>query len=383
VKRTLGAFTSHFSRTPAPTKFKPLKISLQIKVLLVVAALCLILFAIGGWGSFLGKAIIGAVACYYLFIVIRSRLPIMYRGKSRLDSQLVVITGGNRGIGQETALTLARLGAHVIIACRDTKKGEQVAADFKTERGAKSGGIVEVLPLDLTSFKSVRELADTLEKRKKKINILINNAGGMSSTSTTVDGLDNMWQINLLGHFFLLTNLLLKSSSLARRARIIHVSSLLHIKGHINFDDLFKARTLVEKYSNTKLAVVLFSNELQRRLNELAPNLNITSNSLHPGVVDTDFILHFIPSWLKALIAPLLFLICISPRAGAQTTLYAALSPRLDRIGGAYLDRSQICLPSVEARQLAVARRLWDKSEELVGLSPLGKKASMKSVTSK
>jgi len=199
-----------------------------------------------------------------------------------LSNKVAIVTGGNSGIGYETSLGLAKRKAHVIIACRDLAQGTGVAKKISQLTGAK----VEAMQLDLASLKSVRTFASEYQKKSLPINILILNAGAwMGSTRTfTEDGFENTFGVNHLGHF-LLTNLFLPQIK-KDKARVVTVSSGLHLQGVMNFSNLQSelSYTPFAAYCNSKLANVLFSNELNRELE----GTGAIAISLHPGVIKTQ-----------------------------------------------------------------------------------------------
>lgn len=197
----------------------------------------------------------------------------------RIPGKVVLITGGNAGVGKATAIEMLRRGAEVIIACRSLER----AKTAREEIVAAAGGCTDiaVMKLDLASFKSIREFVEQFKAHYQRLDILINNAAVMTyDRGLTADGLETQIGVNHFGHF-LLTNLLVDELHRAAPSRVINISSLAHLGAELDKDDLMsdKGYTMIGTYRKSKLANVLFTKELARRM---AP-LGITSYSLHPG----------------------------------------------------------------------------------------------------
>ncbi len=279
-----------------------------------------------------------------------------------------VVTGGNSGIGLHTALGLARLGARVALVSRSRERGEAaletIRAALAADRGAQ-GGTVELVVGDLGSLGSTRALADELLGRYPAIHVLVNNAGlWMAERRVTTDGLETTFAVNHLAPF-LLTNLLLERLRASAPARIVNVSSEGHRRGRLDWDDLQAERGFgpVKAYCDSKLANVLFTRELARRLE----GSGVTTNALHPGVVNTN-IAQNAPRplrWLAERLGPLLL---ATPEQGARTSLHVATSPALEGVSGRYFKSCREARPGRAAQVDADARRLWAISEELAGL---------------
>jgi len=284
-----------------------------------------------------------------------------------LSGQVAVITGGNSGIGKETAAALAGMGAHVIIAARNPAKA---AAAVQELQQRAPDATVEHLPLDLASFASVRAFADTFDARFECLDVLVNNAGGtLHKRTVTEDGHETQFQVNHLSHF-LLTALLRERLEAAPAARVINVSSTGHTfaRHGLDFDDLdcerHKYRGFLV-YCQTKLANVLFTRELARRLDET----NVTANAVHPGYVRSKFARE---GDMGAVVGTVMILgrpFAISSAAGARTSVYLASSPDVDGITGQYFYKCRVAKPSDAALDDAAAARLWEVSAELTGVS--------------
>jgi len=281
--------------------------------------------------------------------------------------RIAVITGANSGIGLETASELASAGARVVMACRDTAKGEAAAA---TIRGNVPGAELEVAQLDLAALDSVRAFAEAYPH--ERLDLLINNAGVMASPYTrTVDGFELQLATNHLGHFAL-TGLLLDSLRATPGARVVTVSSTAHKFGHINFDDLQSERSYRRwrAYGQSKLANLLFAFELDRRLR--ASSADVLSVAAHPGYSATNLQFAATPSRIERLGSVVLNRVYAqSAERGALPTLYAATA---DIPGGSFVgpDGFQemrgaptLVKPTRAARDPETARRLWEVSEEL------------------
>jgi len=279
--------------------------------------------------------------------------------------RLAVVTGANTGLGFETAQVLAARGASVVLAVRDAEKGKAAAARIA---GTAPGANVTVQPLDLTSLDSIRAAAAELRARHPRIDLLINNAGVMfPPKQTTDDGFELQLGTNHLGHFAL-TGLLLEQMLPVPGSRVVTVSSLAHrIRARINFDDLQAERSYrrVAAYSQSKLANLLFTYELQRRLSGAGTTIAVAA---HPGLASTELTRH------TPAIAALIYagLVSQTPAMGALPALRAATDPGV--LGGQYYGPGRLfgargypklAQPSRQSRDTAIQRRLWTVSEEL------------------
>lgn len=286
---------------------------------------------------------------------------------TQVERATVVITGGNAGIGQEAAVELARGGSRVVITARDPARGAAALAEIR-ERSESSD--VEVLPLDLASFASIRAFATDALDRLDRIDVLLNNAGLVLGRRTeTADGFETTFGVNHLGHFYL-TSLLLERLRASAPARIVNVASHAHKQARhgLDFDDLQSERSYrpFQVYAKSKLANIYFTRELARRLD----GTGVTANALHPGFVASRFGRDGDIGWMGNVGMPLVRPFAISPEKGARTSVWLASSPDVEGVTGGYFFRCKPSTPTKIARNPDAARRLWDASEELVALSP-------------
>ena len=279
-----------------------------------------------------------------------------------LEGTCVVITGGNSGIGLETAVTLARAGAHVVITARDPGRGATALADIR----ARSGGDVEVMALDLASFASVRNFADQYAATHDRLDILVNNAGAiLKQRRTTEDGHEAQLQTNHLGHF-LLTDALRSRLVDSAPARVVVVASDAHrfARRGLRWADLETPKRhywAFRTYARTKLMNILFTRELARRLD----GSGVTANAVHPGYVASRFSRDGDTGFMGNVGMVLGRPFAISPEKGARTSVYVASSPDLHDITGQYFVKCRVAQPSRAGQDDVAAARLWDVSAEL------------------
>lgn len=279
-----------------------------------------------------------------------------------MQGKICLITGGTNGIGKSTALELARMGATVVIIGRDAQKTAQVVAEIREASGHNT---VDSLLADLSSQQEVRRLADEFKSKYSNLHVLLNNAGGVfMQRQLSVDGIEMTFALNHLA-YFLLTHLLLDTIKDSTPARIINVSSDAHSGGKIEFDNLQGERTYgTSAYGNSKLANILFTTELARRLEETG----VTVNALHPGFVSTGFGKNN-PGLLMKVIRIVVPLIARSPEKGAETSIYLASSPEVKKITGKYFYDSKAIPAASHATDMELAKKLWDVSTEMVHLT--------------
>ncbi len=281
--------------------------------------------------------------------------------------RIAIVTGANGGIGFETARALAAKGARVVLACRNEAKGRDAERRI---RAALPSADVRFEPLDLGSLASVRAFADGYRATSERLDCLCNNAGVMMTPrGRTTDGFETQIGTNHLGHFAL-TGLLLEALRRTPRARVVSVSSLVHFAGRIDQGDLQSERSYspTRAYAQSKLANLLFARELQRRFE--SAQIDALSAAAHPGSTRTDLQRHSRLMWAVVQV------FSHEARSGALPTLYAATAP--DVRGGEYFGPSGLagCLgppgrarSSRRSRDAAMARRLWELSEKLTGVS--------------
>jgi NAD(P)-dependent dehydrogenase (short-subunit alcohol dehydrogenase family) len=281
-----------------------------------------------------------------------------------MRGQTVVITGGNTGIGKETAVGLAEQGAHVIITSRDPARGEAAVAEIR-ERAAADGE-VEAMALDLASLTSIREFAAEYGRRQDRLDVLVNNAGViLRQRELTADGFERTFGVNHLGHF-VLTQLLLDQLRASAPARVVHVAGHAHksAKTGLDFDDLQAERKYQPflAYYRSKLAQMYFNRELARRLD----GTGVTSNAVHPGSVRSRFGRDGDLGAAMGFGISIYQLFLITPKRGARTSIYVASSPDIANATGGYYSKCKPAAASKAAEDDDAARRLWTISEELV-----------------
>jgi NAD(P)-dependent dehydrogenase (short-subunit alcohol dehydrogenase family) len=280
-----------------------------------------------------------------------------------MAGKVVLVTGATGGIGKATAIGLAKMGARVGITGRDLIRAEQAAADIRTASGNPA---VDVFAADMSSQAEVRRLAGAVLDAYPRLDVLVNNVGGFwAHRHPTADGLEHTFALNHLAPF-LLTNLLLDRLKASAPARVVTVSSGAQAAGRIDFDDLQGARTYSGQraYSQSKLANILFTNELARRLQ----STGVTANSVHPGVVRTNFGSEDQAGFFR-IISPLVRPFLKTPTQGAWTPIYLASSPDVEGITGQFFANRKPKTANRAARDVDVTARLWRVSTDLVGLT--------------
>src|SRR5215470_10972471 len=275
-----------------------------------------------------------------------------------LTGKTVLITGATSGIGFETSVRLAQLGASLVMVGRDRAKTAAKVEEVGKRSGAAS---VESLLCDFSSQDRIRGLANEFRDRHERLHILVNNAGGVfAKRKLTVDGIETTFAINHLG-YFLLTSLLLDLLVKSAPARLINVASAAHYRGTMDFDDLGFERgyKIMRAYSRSKLANVLFTRELAARMD----GMGVTFNSLHPGAVATN-IWNGGPRWTRPILI-LARLFMLTPAQGADAVVYLAVSPEVEGKTGLYFENNHPKTPSVLASDSSVAKQLWERSSKL------------------
>src|SRR5881409_3367919 len=278
---------------------------------------------------------------------------------TNMEDRVLLVTGANSGIGKATALGLARLGGTVVMACRSATRGEAARQDIVRDSG-NSKVYLEIV--DLASEDSTRSFAEEFKRKYPRLDVLINNAGVYTPhREVTPDGLERTFEVNYLSGF-LLTHLLLDLLKKSAPSRIVNVSSSAHSGGTIHFDDLQGERRYggFGAYGQSKLAQILFTQELAQRLE----GTGVTVNACHPGVIRTNLgiggasvVVRFVRMFFKG------------PAKGAETPIFLATSPDVEGVTGKYFANKRVRTPSVAAQDPDAARRLFDVSMELSHLT--------------
>jgi len=278
-----------------------------------------------------------------------------------MSNKICMVTGATSGIGFATSLNLAQQGATVIVVGRNPEKGAAVLARIQQETGNPS---VQFMQADLSDQDQVRHLAQEFKNRYSRLDVLLNNAGAIFlKRQLSANGIEMTLAVNHLS-CFLLTNSLLDTLEASAPARIVNVSSDMHKSAKINFEDLEGARkySCFGAYGQSKLALLLFTYELARRLEDT----QVTVNALHPGFVATNIGKN--NGLLGKLIVPLLKFIAKGPAKGAETSIYLASSPDLAGISGKYFENKKAVRTSPGSCDATIAKRLWEVSAEMTGL---------------
>jgi len=282
-----------------------------------------------------------------------------------LNGKVCIVTGANTGIGLETAAALVGQGATVVLACRDESKANAALKEIVARGGS---GIGHVMKLDLASLKSVHAFTEAFQARFNRLDVLVNNAGVMPGRRyTTEDGFEMIFGTNHLGHY-LLTRELLDLLKRSAPARVVIVASTMHRGGRIDFGDLHSEKKYgaMRVYSNSKLANVMFTYALARRLSGSA----VTANCLHPGVVRTQIIEKQIgdyPRILRPLALPILPFM-LSPAQGARTSIHLASATEVESVSGRYFVKSKSAESSRRSQDRDAQEQLWEISARLTGL---------------
>lgn len=275
-----------------------------------------------------------------------------------LSGKVCCITGGTSGIGKETALELARMGAIIVLPARNLALAEQVKQEITEATGNSN---IDIMSCDMVSFVSIMSFAKAFQAKYDRLHILINNAGIMERTrKVSRDGIELTFAVNHLAPF-LLTKLLLETVRQSAPARIVNVSSEAHKNGNINFDDIEGKQQFsgFRAYAQSKLANILFT----RKLASTLMGTGITVNALHPGVVATN-IFNVIPPFLR----PLAKMFMLTPQQGAETSIYLASSPEVANITGEYFNKKKLSLTSQKAQSAELADKLWSLSEQYISV---------------
>lgn len=277
---------------------------------------------------------------------------------AQMTGKICLVTGANSGIGFETAKALAKMGAHVVMACRNEAKARVAQQDIIND---SKNPDVDLLIVDMSSLDSVRELAQTIKKNYQRLDVLINNAGVMlAKKQLSADGYEMQYAVHQLGPFLLthlLLDLLKASASSSSSARIINVSSKLHSMANIEFDNLQAEKKFgfLKTYGMSKLALLMFTYSLAERLK----GSGVTVNALHPGVIGSN--LGNTPGFIKIFMK--------SPKRGAETSVFLASSPSVENVSGKYFSNCKPVNSSKASYNAEVAEKLWQLSAQQVGLN--------------
>jgi NAD(P)-dependent dehydrogenase (short-subunit alcohol dehydrogenase family) len=278
---------------------------------------------------------------------------------NRMLNKIVLITGANSGIGKETARVLAERGATIIMICRNKERGEAALQELKEKTHSNN---FELLIADLANPESIRNIVTEFKEKYDRLDVLINNAGlTLNERIITPLGYEKTFAINHLGHF-LLTQLLLETLKKSAPSRIINVSSAAHHTANLKFNDINQKshyRGFIA-YSNSKLANLLFTYELARRLE----GTGVTVNALHPGFVKSNFGKGGRNKIFKALFV-IARLFAISVEKGAKTSIYLASSPKVEGVTGKYFVKCKPVKSSDASYKLESQKRLWELSEHI------------------
>lgn len=276
--------------------------------------------------------------------------------------KIALVTGANSGMGLATTVKLAKQGMHVVMLCRNPRKGKVAWISAKEQSRSQE---ITLMNADLGSMESIREFAAEFKKKFDHLDILVNNAGVVSlKRQLTDDGFESQLGVNHLGHF-LLTNLLLDELKKAQEGRIVVVSSGAHKWGKIDFDDphFEKGYNVAKGYGRSKLANVLFTKALAKRLE----GTNVTVNAVHPGAVATDLGVNRKTEFGRS-ITRVLKPFFQTAEEGAETAVYLATSNEVANVSGRYFYKMKEADVSKDAKNEWLAEELWGWSEERVGL---------------
>ena len=275
----------------------------------------------------------------------------------RMDNKLAIVTGANSGMGMATVEALSDEGAKVIMLCRSEKRGKEALQKLSENKDRQ----IELMLCDLGDYASIRSFVSQVKEKNKKLDVLVNNAGFISlDRQETKEGLERQFGINHIGHFLLTTELV---DIMDRGSRIVNVASGAHKTGKIHFDDINLTRgyNVIKGYSQSKLANVLFTRELARRLKDRG----ITVNCCHPGAVATNIGIDRDTGFGKT-ITSLLKPFFQTPAEGARTAIFLATDESVKDITGEYFYRCRIANSSRRSKDMELAKRLYEFSEQLV-----------------
>lgn len=279
----------------------------------------------------------------------------------RVKNKICLVTGADSGIGKHTSIKLAEKGAHVVMLCRDIEKAQEARKEIIQESGNPD---IDLIMCDLSLMRSIRETVEEFNERFDELHVLINNAGVLlPEREVTEEGNEKAFAVNYLGPF-LLTHLLLDVMKKSAPARIVNITSAMHIRGKIDFDDLQMKKGRYSgwrAYANSKLAMIMFTYELADRLS----NEDITVNTLHPGAVSTNFGEETLGT---GAIYDIFGFLMRDPGEAAEDVVHLATSDQLDGVTGEYFEKEEMADSSEESYNEEKRKKLWKISEELVDL---------------
>jgi len=284
-----------------------------------------------------------------------------------VNGKVCVITGGTDGIGKAAAYGLAKQGARLLVHGRDPDKGARAVADLKARSGNPA---IEFLPADFSSLEEVRRVAAAIIERAPRIDVLVNNAGAIyMKRAVSKDGYEKTFAVNHLAPF-LLTHLLLDALKAGGQSRVVTTASNAHRRAKIPFDDLQLTRQYspMGAYAISKLANILFTRALAKRLQD---DTHVTATCLHPGFVRTNFggnNAADMSPWMGRIFS-FISRFARTPEKGAETVIYLASSPEVEGASGGYFHDCKPMAPTAAGQDDDVAERLWQVSEQLVGIA--------------
>ena len=279
-----------------------------------------------------------------------------------LRGKTILVTGATSGIGLTACVKLAKMGADLVMVARDRDRGEAAVARVHEEAGTR---LPHLMLCDFASQASIRALAEKFRRSHPRLHVLVNCAGSVSpKRELTEDGIERTFAVNHLG-YFLLTRLLLDVLQENAPSRIVNVASINHRMGTMDLDDpgFGKGYSILRAYNRSKLANVLFTRELARRL----AGTGVTANCLHPGAVSTNIWSHAM--WWARPFLSFTKLFMITPEQGGDTIVHLASSPEVEGKSGGYYERNRLVFPSRLAQDDALAAKLWALSEKLTKLA--------------
>ncbi|MHA2121128.1 MAG: SDR family oxidoreductase [Promethearchaeota archaeon] len=274
-----------------------------------------------------------------------------------MKGKICIVTGANSGIGKATAMGLAKMGTTIVMVCRNKERGEKALNEIKEEISNTS---IDLMLADLSSQKEIYNFVRDYKTRYQKLHVLINNAGvNLSKRSMTEDGIETTFAVNTLAPY-LLNNLLMDVLQNSSPARIVNVVSSVHARS-INFDDLYgeKHYHQLKSYSQSKLATILLTYELARRIE----GTGVTINCVHPGYVKTNMVRNF-RKFVKYFYH-LVGLFLSSPKRGAKASIYLASSPEVEDVNGKFFNKRKETKTNKASYDKDLAQRVWKLCEDL------------------